>query len=139
MPRPKKMKIVHGDPIPLNRVVYKPQAIPMTKLEVNSLSMVEFEAIRLIDNDGKSQIEAAEMMDISQPTISRILKSGRNKIADAFVNGKAIRIEGGEYKLMWAGYGCKKCKGEWELQENYQPEKCPNCQSEEIFAMKKTT
>ena len=52
------MKTIHGDPIPLNRVVYKPQAIPMTKLETNIVSMVEFEAIRLIDNDGKSQIEA---------------------------------------------------------------------------------
>ena len=39
-----------------------------------------------------SQQEASEKMLISQPTFSRILSNGRKKIADAVVNGKAIRI-----------------------------------------------
>jgi len=45
------------------------------------------------------QIEAAKKMDISQPTFNRLLASARKKIADALVNGKAIRIEGGIYKM----------------------------------------
>ena len=138
MPRPRKLKMIHGEPIPLNRIVYKPQGIPLVNLEINMLSMVEFEAIRLIDHDGKSQVEAADLMNISQPTISRILKSGRNKIADAFVNGKAIRIEGGEYELVYNGYCCKDCKVEWEIEQNYQPTNCPSCESEATFALRKT-
>jgi len=31
-------------------------------------------------------------MQVSQATLSRILKLGRKKIADAIVNGKAIKI-----------------------------------------------
>jgi len=65
----------------------------MTELEESSLDISEFEAIRLIDFKRIPQNEAAKKMKISQPTFSRILNIGREKIADAIVNGKAIRIE----------------------------------------------
>jgi len=66
----------------------------MIDLEESSLTMPEFEAIRLVDLNEVSQEEAGKQMQISQSTLSRILKSGRKRIADAIVNGKAIRIEG---------------------------------------------
>lgn len=65
----------------------------MTDLVEISLSMPEFEAIRLIDLEKTSQIEAGNKMQISQPTLSRILSSGRKKISDAIINGKAIKIQ----------------------------------------------
>ena len=46
------------------------------------------------------QEKAARKMAISQPTFNRILKNARKKIAEALVNGNAIKIEGGNYKLM---------------------------------------
>mgnify|MGYP003991609889 CR=1 FL=1 len=52
----------------------------------------EFEAIKLIDLDKLPQSEAGNKMKISQPTLSRILQSARNKIADSIINGKAIKI-----------------------------------------------
>ena len=64
----------------------------MVDLEESVLKMSEFEAIRLVDLNGVSQEEAGGKMKISQPTLSRVLKSGRKKIADAMVNGKAIRV-----------------------------------------------
>ncbi len=60
----------------------------------------ELEAIRLKDGEGFSQVESAEKMDVSQPTFSRILESARQKVADALVNGKALRIEGGDYEVV---------------------------------------
>ena len=54
--------------------------------------MPEFEAIRLVDLNDVSQEEAGKQMQISQSTLSRILKSGRKKISDSIVNGKAIKI-----------------------------------------------
>ena len=54
------------------------------------------EAIQLVDLEGKGQKEAAEIMDISQPTIHRIVREARKKIAEALVLGKALRIEGGD-------------------------------------------
>ncbi len=65
----------------------------MTALEESVLNISEFEAIRLIDFEKIPQESAAKEMQISQPTLSRILKVGREKIADAIINGKAIRIE----------------------------------------------
>jgi len=42
---------------------------------------------------------AAEKMNISRGTFQRIVHTGRKKIADALINGKAIRIDGGDYKI----------------------------------------
>lgn len=64
----------------------------MIDLEETVLTMPEFEAIRLVDLKGVSQTEAGEQMKVSQSTLSRILETGRKKIADAIVNGKAIKI-----------------------------------------------
>ncbi len=63
-----------------------------------TLKVEEFEAIRLKDFEGLDQNEAAEKMDISQPTFYRTLVSAREKVADALVNGKSLRIEGGDYE-----------------------------------------
>jgi len=65
----------------------------MLDLEESLLSLSEFEAIRLIDFEEISQTEAGVKMQVSQSTLSRILSSGRKKIADAIINGKAIKIE----------------------------------------------
>ncbi|MFX0100083.1 MAG: DUF134 domain-containing protein [Candidatus Hodarchaeota archaeon] len=139
MPRPIKIKLIHGTPIPESRAFFKPQGVQMHQLEVNMLSFVEFEAIRLIDAMGESQTDAARKMGISQPTISRILNSARKKIADAIVNGKALKIEGGKFKLAFTGYCCKDCGANWKLEEQdlYAPEKCPKCESVIIFRLKK--
>ena len=69
----------------------------MQGYEAVMLSVDEFEAIRLKDLEKMDQKDAAGEMDVSQPTFSRIIESAREKVADAIVNGKEIRIEGGEY------------------------------------------
>ena len=68
--------------------------------EESVLTVDEFEAIRLIDFEEIEQSKASKKMKISQPTLSRILKSARKKISDAVVNGKSIKISGGEYKMV---------------------------------------
>jgi len=65
----------------------------MTELEETLLTMPEFEAIRLVDLNETPQEKAAEQMKISQPTLSRILKSARKKISESIIKGKAIKIE----------------------------------------------
>lgn len=69
----------------------------MTHLEETVLTVDEFEAVRLKDLEGLEQEEAARKMRISQPTFHRLLIDARKKIADAIVNGKAVKIEGGNY------------------------------------------
>ena len=78
-----------------NVTYFKPAGVRMINLEETVLSFDELEAIRLVDLEEIEQGEAGKKMDISQPTLSRLLKSARKKISDAIVKGKAIKIEGG--------------------------------------------
>jgi predicted DNA-binding protein (UPF0251 family) len=89
MPRPCKQRRIRGRP---NSSYFKPAGIKLTEIEETLLTLPEFEAVRLIDLEETPQEEASVKMQISQPTLSRILKSARKKIADAIINGKAIRI-----------------------------------------------
>lgn len=71
---------------------FKPQGIPMADLEVVELTKEELEALRLKNIKDLDQVEAAKQMNTSQSTFQRILASAYDKISDALVNGKAIKI-----------------------------------------------
>jgi len=96
MVRPRKCKKIYEKP---NITYFKPRAVPLIDLEEVVITVVEFEAIRLKDFEGNSQERVAKKMNISQPTLHRLLLSARKKIADALVNGKAMDIHGGNYIL----------------------------------------
>jgi uncharacterized protein len=64
------------------------------------LSVEEAESIRLKDLEELDQEQCAEHMNISRPTFQRVLASARKKIADALLNGKAVRINGGNYETV---------------------------------------
>jgi predicted DNA-binding protein (UPF0251 family) len=57
------------------------------------LSLDELETIRLADHEGLYHEQAAERMNISRPTFGRILGEARRKVAEALIDGKALRIE----------------------------------------------
>jgi len=96
MPRPRCRKNIGFLP----QVTYfKPAGIRMGELEEVVLQHDELEAIRLKDLLGESQEEAAQKMNVSQPTFHRLLLSAHEKIAHAIVNGKALRIEGGNVAI----------------------------------------
>ena len=94
--RPKKTRWVKC--IPGERC-FKPLCKPLNKLEGVYLTLDEFEAIRLSCLECLRQEDAAKLMKVSRPTFSRIETSAHKKIADALVNIKAIRIEGGCCKI----------------------------------------
>ena len=75
-----------------DKVCFKPCGTPGHSLERVYLNEDELEAIRLMDFKGLYQEDVAKEMGASRPTISRILKEARTKIADALLNGKAIEI-----------------------------------------------
>jgi len=78
---------------------FKPQGIPLRNLEEITLFIEEYEAVRLKDLKGLEQEECAKKMGISQPTFHRLIVSARRKISEAVINGKALKISGGNYKL----------------------------------------
>ena len=107
----------------------------MTELERISLAVDELEALRLKDLDGLEQEQAATTMNVSQPTFHRILESAHGKVADALVNGKAIRIEGGDYMVREGGrfFKCYDCQNEWQVSYGTaRPARCLKCNSANI-------
>jgi len=74
---------------------FKPAGIPLTELEEVIVTLDELEALRLADLNGMYQEQAAEQMKISRPTFARIVEAARKKVAEALIQGKSLRLEGG--------------------------------------------
>jgi len=64
------------------------------------VTVVEVEALRLVDIEGLTQEEAAMEMGVSRRTFWNDLMEARRKVAHALVNGCAIRIAGGSYSIV---------------------------------------
>lgn len=62
-----------------------------TKFEI-ILNIDELEALRLTDSMKLDQTQAGVAMGVSRGTLQRILNSAHEKVADALLNGKKIRI-----------------------------------------------
>lgn len=89
MSRPPKPRCVRFRP---HAIYFKPQGIPLRFLEEVALDIDELEAIRLCDYKNLDQIKAAKKIKVSQSTLQRILSRGRQKMAQALILGKAIKI-----------------------------------------------
>lgn len=90
MVRPRKPRRIRFNP----QVTYfKPRAVPLRDLDEVELAKDELESIRLCDCGCLDQVEAAKKMGVSQSTLQRILSSARQKVGEALIKGKAIRIE----------------------------------------------
>ena len=89
MPRPKKHRRICCSP---TAYYFKPRGIPVYELEEVLLDNDELESLRLADLMKYSQENAAKEMKISRATFGRIVENARKKVADAILNGKAVKI-----------------------------------------------
>ena len=95
MPRPCRCRRVRCKP---DADYFKPRGIPLDDLEEVNLTLDELEAICLADLSELYQEDAARKMNISRQTFGNIINSAHKKIADALINAKALKIEGGVVK-----------------------------------------
>ncbi|MBA7625616.1 hypothetical protein ES703_33048 [subsurface metagenome] len=138
MSKPKKFRQVMFPP---RFLYFKPQGIPMRQLEQVVLTVDEYEAIRLIDHEGMDQAGAAEKMNVSRPTSARIIESAHKKIAEALIQGKAIRIEGGRFVFVRNRLRCLNCGAIWEtdLEQHEEDDPsaretaCPSCNDRRVM------
>ncbi|MBP1917958.1 putative DNA-binding protein (UPF0251 family) [Youngiibacter multivorans] len=79
--------------------VFGPMGQRAMLLESVVMTVDEYETIRLIDLEGMMQEECAVKMNVARTTVQKIYNDARKKLADVIVNGKVMRIEGGEYRL----------------------------------------
>lgn len=126
MPRPKNNRIVFEPPL---FTEFKPARIAAKNLSRNSLSLDEYESVRLADLAGLSHEEAADEMEISRSTFSRLVARARLKITDALVNGKMLVIEGGNVHFRNNMFRCRNCGNLFKTKINSTLQKCPECQS----------
>ena len=133
MVRPKKDRIVRFDP-KIN--YFKPRGIPVFDLDEVCLTVDEREAIRLADFLDMSHEDAGRQMGVSRATFGRIVQNARKIVADAIINGTAVRVEGGNYKIVSKSriFRCRACDYEWEEPFGTgRPENCEECGSEDFF------
>lgn len=96
MPRPRYRRNIGFLP---SVTYFKPAGVRLAELGEVAIPHDELEALRLKDLLGLPQEEAAKQMNVSQPTFHRLLLSAHAKMADVVVNGKALRIEGGNVNI----------------------------------------
>ena len=95
MPRPRKFRRVCC--LPDNAGFNPLDGDPLEQPVI--LTVDEYEAIRLIDQQGLSQEQCGEYMKIARTTVQQIYSVARKKLADALVDGRPLRIRGGDYRL----------------------------------------
>lgn len=132
MVRPQKDRQVAFNP---EVSYFKPRGIPMFDLQEVGLKVDELEAIRLSDLLGMSHEDAGRRMGVSRATFGRIIQRARKTVADALINGKAINVEGGNYKIVGSSrtFQCFNCNHEWnEPFGTGRPEFCPACNKDDF-------
>jgi predicted DNA-binding protein (UPF0251 family) len=137
MPRPFKNRKINGS---FNVDCYKPKGIPLSMLDSIDLSVAELEALRLADLENLYHGAAAEQMGVSRQTFGNIIKDARKKVADAIINGKALKIISEGLSYSDSIRICRDCGIIWRKAVKNQVA-CPSCEStnsdipEEAFAV----
>lgn len=96
MSRPKKCRCCRT--LDAERI-YRPAGAPIKNSKVRELHCDEIEALRRVDLEGLSQIEAAKKMKISRGTVQRLLDRGRRTILETLLAGDSLRVRNTEDDL----------------------------------------
>ncbi|GAA3643127.1 hypothetical protein GCM10022397_30090 [Flavivirga jejuensis] len=88
---------------------FKPFGIAFCDTEHIIMQYDEYETVKLVIYNDLQQDVAADRMEISRPTLTRVYNSALKKIAQAFVEGKSILIKGGHFEFGKDWYKCKSC------------------------------
>lgn len=88
---------------------FKPFGIAFCETEPVIMHFDEYESFRLVSYDNLSQEEAAERMNVSRPTLTRIYNKALERISTAFVEGRTLLINGGQIEFDKEWFKCKKC------------------------------
>ncbi len=130
MPRPQDNRIVHEPPLYSE---FKPMGVRGRNLEQILLTLDEFEAFRLADFIGLSHAEAADEMEISRSTFTRLVEKARKKIADFLIQGKLLTIEGGSIHFRNNIIHCQDCGHMFKTNIDNAITECPACHSKNLL------
>lgn len=126
MPRPIKDRIVNTPPL-FNS--FKPTGLERSNLKTITISLDEFEAVRLTDFLQLDHAEAAEMMEISRSTFTRLIEKARKKVSQFLIEGSELAIEGGSIHFRGNIIKCMDCEHMFRISFNDELKNCPSCGS----------
>ena len=130
MPRPKNDRIVSKPPL---YVEFRPVGLSRISLKQIQLTLDEFEATRLADYNGLNHEEAADEMNISRSTFSRLIEAARKKIADFIIHGKLLTIDGGNIHFKNNIIRCVDCGYMFKINIGSPLTNCPDCDSTNLL------
>lgn len=130
MPRPQKKRIVHRPPL---HTGFKPTGVRSSFLDVLPLALDELEAIRLADYEGLDHADSALEMEISRSTFSRLVERARCKVAEFLIEGRHLRIEGGEIHFQRNVMRCGDCGNLLNINFESNQATCPSCGSNNLI------
>lgn len=105
MPRPCKKRRICAKP---SCIYFGPRDGSSREERVVVMTLDEYECVRLIDYEGRTQEQCAEQMDVARTTIQAIYSSARRKMAECLVCGCMLHIDGGDFTLCEKQGGCCK-------------------------------
>lgn len=106
MPRPCKRRRICA--LPKCRT-FGPLTEEKTELKKVTMTLDEFECIRLIDLEKMTQEQCANQMNVARTTVQAIYVSARSKMAECLVEGKKLDITGGDYEVCTGEF--RPCRG----------------------------
>lgn len=74
---------------------FSPDDVHVQSAESVRMTVDEYEALRLLDDEGLTQEACAARMNVARTTVTAIYESARKKVAQALVHGKRLLITGG--------------------------------------------
>lgn len=132
-PRKLRPRKISTPPIVSGMKPYGPN-LPPGKPGTILMGFEEYEALRLCDHEGMNHQQAAVQMDVSRPTLTRICRHARKKVAAALAEGKQLIIEGGKVYFDSEWYACSDCGCFFNHPEKTSSaENCALCGSRNIF------
>ncbi|MBI9032848.1 MAG: DUF134 domain-containing protein [Bacteroidales bacterium] len=132
MPRPKRHRQLQSPPTIGGLRPFGGKEKPKEQIH---LLLEEYEAIRLSDYQNFPQQEAAQMMEISRPTFTRIYDKARKKMAESLIENKTLLIQGGDvnYKEDW--FRCNLCETTFRnISQGESTKTCSLCGSQDIHS-----
>lgn len=128
MPRPRKHRRIQAPP---RFDGFKPRGVPGRLLKTITLSVEEYECIRLADFEQLEHLEASQKMGVSRSVFTRMLQEAHYKLSRVIIEGCILQIEGGTFQFMSEYYRCKDC---FSIIPS-KTENCPECGSEKIESL----
>ncbi|HOO83864.1 MAG TPA: DUF134 domain-containing protein [Prolixibacteraceae bacterium] len=130
MPKPRVFSKVHMPP----RVKgFNPMGYYRKNIDPVKLTIDEYEVIRLLDYEGLAQSEAATIMGVSRPSVTRIYQKARVKMATMLTEARQLSIEGGRVFFDSSWYCCESCDSKFNAPLGKQFECCVLCGASTIY------